>query len=164
VSARGATRALLAAAVAATALAVAGPAGAGGDDVGASIKIAKKKAGPYSPFLQDVNVPNSGRELFVRVKGDAANPGPVELRFGDDGSTSGVDGWKVKWFKHGDNISAEVKNEGYQFKVGPGQRKYFAARITPDDPSNGFCLEAVAIEGFVSAEGTFAGIETACSV
>ena len=131
---------------------------------GISVKVAKQKDGDYKTYLGNVGVPANGeRNLWFRIKAAASNEEQRELRFTDDGSSSELENFKVKWFKHGENVSAAVRTEGQPFKVDPGEKKYFNASITRTDPGGGFCLEGVAVEGFIDSESASAGIETDCA-
>ena len=138
--------------VAAVALMAIGAPSASAGLTGISVKVAKQKDGEYQNYLGNVNVPANGeRNLWFRIRAAASNEEQRSLRFGDDGSCSELENFKVKWFKHGDNVSSDVRTEGHPFKIAPGERSSSTRRITRTDPGEGFCLEGVAVEGFISS-------------
>ena len=102
-----------------------------------NIKVAKHKDGPYEVDTKSNIDAGQTRSLWFRVK----NTGDQEssLVF-DDAGTSDEDGFKTKWFKHGDNISSQVQQDGYTFNVAPGQKKYFNAKQTAPTPTEDTCL------------------------
>src|SRR5687767_11916376 len=89
-------------ATAALALMALGPPSASAGVDGINVTVAKQKDGEFKTYLPDVNVPtNADRDLWFRVKASAENESQRALRFGDDGSTSGLENFKVRWFKNG---------------------------------------------------------------
>ena len=149
----------LAAAILALALAPTASAG----DLEASVKVAEgDKSGPYHGSLQNVNVKlGKTKTLWWRVKGKG-NTETLDLNFSDDGSSSMLENFKVRWFKHGEDKTEEIQGEGKPFHLDPGESKYFESRVKRIDPGDGFCIEGVAFDMFNSA-GTFAGVGTACA-
>jgi hypothetical protein len=135
---RGAIRVLLAASVAALLL-VAGTAGARlTPSVG--LKVSKHRDGPYD-LVTAVNVP-LGQSKSVYFKGKNNLEENLEATFDDDGSSSGLENFAVKWFRGHRNITSDVKGGGYDFTLKPDKQAIFRAKLTHNDPGDGFCLEA----------------------
>ena len=140
-------------------LAMAWPASAG--NFGVSVKVAKEKGGTYKNVLR-INVADGrSKSAWFRVKGKQ-NPEQLDLLFSDEGSSSSLEGLKVKWFKHGDNATEQVQGSGYPFHVDPGQSKYFQARVKADDPAGDACIEGDATDGISVFESAAVGINEAC--
>ncbi len=156
-------RVLLATAATALVVAAAAPVAEAGD-LEASVKVAEgDKSGPYHGFLQNVNVKlGKTKTLWWRVKGKG-NTETLDLNFSDDGSSSMLENFKVRWFKHGEDKTEEIQGEGKPFHLDPGESKYFESRVKRIDPGDGFCIEGgLAFDMFNSA-GTFAGVATECA-
>ena len=122
---------------------VAALAPAGGAQAGSTqfvAKAAKEKDGPYKENVR-VNVANGQKKsLWFKVTGKQES-GQLDLQFVDGESTDSLDGYKVRWFKHGDDVTSEVNGEGYPFHVSPGQSKYFNALVKRTSAAHApFCL------------------------
>jgi hypothetical protein len=110
-----------------------------GDDL-ISVKAAKHKAGPYTHETQALNVPVGKRKtVYYRVKnvGDTLT---LELSFDDAATNTSNDDYNVKWFKRKTNITADVAGAGYEFKVKPGKKKLFRAKVKHVSGSSNLCL------------------------
>jgi hypothetical protein len=124
------------------------------------LKVAKQKDGPYRSFLRAKAKPNDPAILWFRAK-NVDDERLEGVLFGDD-DTADLDGYKVSWFKHGDNVSSEVEGPGYDFNVDPGQAKYFMARAKPPNGNTGLCLKGQLTHEAVPYDVAYAGINDPC--
>lgn len=127
-----------------------------------SVKVAKHKDGRYKDHINSSIGDGETQSFWFRVK-STSDTEDVELTFNDVGS-SDDDGFKTRWFKHGENISSAVEGAGYDFKIDPGQKKYFNAKQTAPDPTGKTCIAGSADDGVVyfdQAEVAFNGTKCA---
>ncbi len=124
------------------------------------VKVAKQKDGPYRGFLRAKAKPNDPAILWFRAR-NFDDERLEEVLFSDHDS-SDLNGYKVSWFKHGDNVSSAVEGSGYDFNIDPGQSKYFMARAKPPNGNTGICLQGEVIYETLPLASGFAGINDQC--
>jgi hypothetical protein len=129
------------AAVLAAVVAIALPASASAGQPVVSLKVAKHRAGPYTP-IQFGNIElNEAKSFYWKAKNitDARLP---DVLLSD--STIYLPGWVSKWFKGKDNITADVQGGGYAFGLKAGKSKFFRSRLKPTKTASPLCAEATA--------------------
>ena len=152
---RGSIRVLLALCAAALTAALMLSAGTAGARLTppVTLKVAKHKDGPYA-YDQVVNVP-VGKSKSVYFKAKNTTGENVDAEFDDNGSSSGLENFVVKWFRGDKNISSEVKGSGYDFPLKANKQAILRAKLTHSDPGSGFCLDGEATANLITS---FAGV------
>ena len=100
-----------------------------------SVKVAPTKTAKFKKEIT-VDLPMGERkDWFFRLK---LKPGEEDHAvFFDDAFTDAPhpDGYRVQWYKNGENVSSEVKGSGMDLTLNDGAPKYFQVKIRAlDDP------------------------------
>src|SRR5262245_24401528 len=90
-----------------------------------------------SPLLLSIKRPGGNYSDAVDVKLGAGKTKEFKLKATNNSADSALvlqsvidqAGYKIKYFRKGHNISAEVRNEGYSFMLEPGAHKGFTLTI-----------------------------------
>jgi hypothetical protein len=131
-------RGSIAAAVVAVA-AIALPASASAGEPAVSLKVAKHKDGPYKPEVRTNIKLNQAKDFYWKARNvtDAEFP---DVLLTDDGPYP--TGWIVRWFRGDDNITSDVRGDGYEFVLQPGKSKLFRSRLKPTKTADEVCHAA----------------------
>jgi hypothetical protein len=93
------------------------------------VKVGKSKDGK---FRQTMTVPlpvGERRDYFfrLRLKGDQPDHGVIF----DDAFTTNPhpEGYRVQWYRNGENVSSEVKGPGYDLTLKAGKPRYFRVTV-----------------------------------
>ncbi len=104
----------------------------------ASLKAAKQKDGLFKTEVR-VNIPiGDAKVVWFRAKSMADKA--QQFAFKDDGSSSELEGYKVRWFKGHQNVSSDVYTEGHLFVLDPGESKFFQAKVKHTGPGDPICI------------------------
>ena len=120
----------------AAAVAVALPASASAGDPVVFMKVAKHKDGPYKTVQGASIALNQTKDFYWKARNvtDAKLP---DVLLTDDGPFP--PGWIVRWFKGNDNVTSDVKGDGYEFALKPGKSKFFRSRLKRTEPADDLC-------------------------
>ena len=93
------------------------------------VKVANSKDGKFKKVLT-ANLPAGERKDYffrLRLKGDQ----PDHSVIFDDALTQDPhpDGYRVQWYRNGENVSSEVKGPGYALTLKAGKPRYFQVRV-----------------------------------
>ena len=124
--------------VAALAVAMAGPAHAGGpESTLLKAKVARHLGGPYKSQVQGSIEPGDSRNFYLRVKNRTGESQPVEFTDGGDPPP-----YSAKFFKGSKNITDDVLGIGYEFNIpAKGVKKFRMKSIRAENPPGvGTCL------------------------
>jgi hypothetical protein len=153
-------RALCVLAAAALALTAVGTSQSQAGDAPFKVRTAKEKGGPYK-LVTRVNLDRGEKTTaWWRVRSQADET--LALEFNDDDTEYA--GYRVRWFKHGDDATDAVKGDGRPFNLDPGESKYFSAKIKRRASSeNKTCLIGVAFDAVeVDQDLGYLGVNETC--
>ena len=125
-----------------------------------TLKVAKQKDGPYKTVIKTNATPSDPASVWFRAKSKSTER-LEDVLFSDDGS-SDQDGFKMTWFKHGDNVSSAVEGSGYDFNLDPGEAKYFNARAKPPNANADTCFQGIVTFEATFLDAAYAGINDRC--
>jgi hypothetical protein len=110
------------------AIGFAGPAAAGNLF---HLRVAKNPDGPFKDAVTAQLGVDDARNFYLRAKNRTADPDDFSLGLDFEQGDYGL-----KYFRGTNNITSEVKGDGYDFELAPGQVKKFRVRIKRQSTSD----------------------------
>ena len=126
--------------VLASTIAIAWPATASAGDPLVSLKVSKQKDGPYKPVVHANVALNEAKDFYWKVRNVSEFNFAGSVRLFDDGPYP--PSWVARWFRGDNNITPDVRGDGYEFSLKAHRSKHFRSRLKPTMTADALCHSA----------------------
>lgn len=143
------------------ALALAAPAGAGGEGPPFIVKVAKDKQGPYQDGFSNVNLQGGQvKDFFFRVRNKEPEPF-INMTF-EELFGPAPKGLILKWFKGDTNVTSDVQGDGHSFNLPGDGRRFFELKAKAEANNLYHCLGGEADFENTISDFAFLQFNTVC--